>query len=127
MIKDVIIKVEVFVLLLGIGSLEIILPGNLGCVFGVKVDPDEAIVVNVCVNTEQPVLGLVETLKLLVARSLCEVPAETIRPAVVSVCKLVSIWRLQSFRRLSLAHVCLSITDLQENIMEVPCSFSTIG
>lgn len=77
-IKDIVIKVEVFVLLLGIGTLKVILPRNLGRFFGVKVDPDEAIVVNVGVNTEQPVLGFVETLKLLVTRSLCEVTTEAI-------------------------------------------------
>lgn len=94
MIKDVVIEVEVFILLLGISASKVILPRHLGRVFGVKVDPDEAIVVNVSVNTEQSILGLVETLKLLVARSLCQVTAEAIGPAMVSIRDQVSLCRL---------------------------------
>lgn len=89
-VEDVVIEVEVLILLLGISAGEVVFPRYLWCVFGVKVDPNEAVVVNVLVNTEQPVLGLVETLKLLVARSLCEVPTETVGPAMVSVRDYVS-------------------------------------
>lgn len=89
-VKDIVIEVELFVLLLGISASEVILPCHLWRVFGVKVDPDEAIVVNVGVNAEQPVLGFVKTLKLLVTRSLRQVPAETVRPAMVSVYDYVS-------------------------------------
>jgi hypothetical protein len=111
-IKDIVIKVEVFIFLLGIGTLKVLLPRDIWGFFGVKVDPDETILVNVGVNTQQPVLGFVETLKLLVARSLCEVAAEAIRPAVVSVCEAVSLEfsREVLLKRLSLA--CEGNSDL---------------
>lgn len=83
-VEDIFIEVEVLVLLLGVGAGEVVLPRHLRRFFGVKVDPDEAIVVNVGVDVEKPILGFVEALELLVAGSFCQVAAETVRPAMIS-------------------------------------------
>ena len=96
-VKDVVIEVEVFILLLGITPSKVILPVHLRRVLGVEVDPNEAVVIYMGVNAEQPILGLVETLKLLVARRLRQVSAEAIRPAVVSVDDLVSSCRFKNW------------------------------
>lgn len=46
-VKDIVVKVEFTVLLLLIGTEEVILPLDFGDGFGIKVDPNETIAVNV--------------------------------------------------------------------------------
>lgn len=77
-VEYIVVEVKLVVLLLLIGSQEVLLPRDLGHGLGVKVDPDEAVAVDVHVDGEQAVLGLVEARELLISRCLGQVATETI-------------------------------------------------
>lgn len=83
-IKDVVVKVEFTVLFLLIGTEEVVFPLDLGNGFGIEVDPNETIAVNVYMNGKQAILGLVKACELLISWCLGQVPTQTVRPAMVS-------------------------------------------
>lgn len=84
MVENVVFEVKLLILFLFIGTEEIILPRDLGYSFSIKVDPDEAIAVDVYMNWQQTILGLVKACELLITWCLGQVAAQTVRPAMIS-------------------------------------------
>lgn len=123
-IKDVVFKVEFTVLLLLIGTKEVIFPLDLRHGFGIKVDPNETIAVDVHVDGKQAVLGLIKARELLITRCLGQIATQAVRPAVISRLMHCQDPKLQVYSKVECIYV---FTYLQENIMELPFSSWTIG
>lgn len=83
MIKLVVREIKVLESWLQINILEVILPRDLRLLPAIQVHPDKPIVVNVYVNREEPVLGLVEAVDVLVAWGFGKLAIKTVGPAVV--------------------------------------------
>lgn len=82
-VKLIVLKVVLLEAGLRVDALKVFVPRNLGRIFAIKVDPDEALVVNVDVDREKTVLGNVKITDVLEARRIGEVAVEIIGPAVL--------------------------------------------
>jgi hypothetical protein len=71
-VQLVVAKVHLAVPLLHVDVLEVLVPAHLGLFLGVHVDPDEAVLVNLGVDPEQPVLILFRLVHVLEAGGLGE-------------------------------------------------------
>lgn len=87
MVELVIVKVEFAVSLLLVDVVKMLFPRHFGSLFGVHVDPDEAIGIDLDVDAEQTVLLLLVAFQILVSWSLGELSVQSIRPAVISASK----------------------------------------
>lgn len=77
---NVLVEVEVFEALLLIGSPVELLPGD-GVLGGIKIDPDEAELIDVSVDGEEAVVLLAEVFNLFKLGGLGQISRETVRPA----------------------------------------------
>lgn len=82
-IEVIIVKIELLESLLLVGTFELLVPRYLRNFVRVHVDVNEAVGVNVNVDWEEAVFGLVEAFKILVARGLRQLAIQTIRPSMV--------------------------------------------
>lgn len=83
-VQIVIVKVDLVVPRLHVDIVKVLLPGHLGSLLGVHVDPDEAVLVDFCVDAKQAILLLIKLTQSLVARGFGQVAVEAVRPSVVS-------------------------------------------
>lgn len=83
-IEFVLVPLELSKPFLGVGTTEVFLPRYLGLLLAVEVDPDEAVDVNVDVDWEETVLGLVKARDVLVPGGFGELAVQSVRPSVVS-------------------------------------------
>ena len=84
MVELILVEVELLEALLLVDGVKLLLPRHLGFLVAVHVDPDEAVDVDVDVDGEEAVDGLVEAVEFLVLRSFSQFAVEAVRPAVVS-------------------------------------------
>ena len=82
-VEHVFIEVVVLEPGLLVDTSEVLVPGNLRLFSGVHVDKNKAILVDMDMDGEQVVLGLVEAIEVLVTRSLCEIAVQAIGPSVI--------------------------------------------
>lgn len=78
MIQIIVFEVVVLVSLLRVDVLEMFFPRNLGDLLCIEVNPDEAVHVNLDVNSEQVVLVLVEAIEILIPGRLGEFAVQSI-------------------------------------------------
>lgn len=82
-VELVVLKVVGSEPLLLLGAVKGVGPGNFRLRTGVQVHPDESILVNVDMERQKAVGGLVESSEILISRGLGELAVEAVRPPVV--------------------------------------------
>lgn len=83
-VELVIVEIKLAVPFLLVDVVEMFFPGYFWGLFGVHVDPDEAVDVDFDVDAKETVLLLLIPLQVLIARSFGEFSIQAVRPAVVS-------------------------------------------
>lgn len=82
-IEFVFIEVELLTPCLRVNAFKFVLPGYLWLLLAIKVDPDEALIVDVDMNGKQTIFALVKMVQLLISGSLSKRPIQPIRPSMV--------------------------------------------
>ncbi len=81
MVKDVLVHIELGKAVARVGPGEARFPAHARCLRGFKVDPDEAAGVDVHMDREEAVLGLVEPFDVVEAWGFGQAAIQAIRPA----------------------------------------------
>lgn len=83
-VQLVVIEVELVKSRLLVGTVEGLLPGDLGGLLRVQVNPDEPLGIDTEVDREQAVLGFVEILQEVIVGRLGQLAVQAVRPSVIA-------------------------------------------
>ncbi len=83
MIINVIVEVVILKSRLGIHATKIVIPGYFRRRLAIQIDPDESIVINVYMDRQKAVLGLVKVFHVLITRRFGQLPVQSIRPSMI--------------------------------------------
>lgn len=81
MIEMVLVHLKTHEPTLCVYAFEVLVPRNLGGLGSIKVDPDEAELVNVNVDRKKAILALIESVQVVVFRRFGELAIQTILPS----------------------------------------------